>query len=725
MTSRTPLAASLALATALLAGCGDSAAPAADAPAAGAAATLPAPPVAEKRDHAVVAPHGASRNDEYYWLRDDSRSAPDVLAYLEAENAYADAMLADIAPLTETLYQEIVGRIQPDDSSVPYSDGGWMYYTRYAEGQEYPIHARRQGTMDAPEQVMLDVNQLAAGQGFFAVGAWEVSEDGHLLAWAEDTSGRRQYTLKVKDLRTGEVLPDTITGASGSLVWANDGRSFFYVENDPVTLLSTRVKQHVLGTDPATDPVVYEEADTSFYMGVGRTTDDTHLCIGVGSTVSSEQRCTDAAAPGEWKVIAPRERDIEYSADRINGQWVITTNWNAPDWRIMTAPGDAFGSRDAWVELVPQAEGVFINGVQAFEGFLAISERSEGLMRIRIRPWQGEERFVDADEPAYTMGFGMNAEPGTDWLRYTYTSLTTPATTYELNVTTGERRMLKQQPVLGGFDASRYVTERLWATARDGTRIPVSLVRHVDTPVDGTAPMLQYAYGSYGSSTDPRFNAGLLSLLDRGVVYAIAHIRGGQEMGRAWYDQGRMMNKINTFTDFIDVTDFLVANGHAAPDRVAAYGGSAGGLLMGAIANMAPEKYDAIVAAVPFVDVVTTMLDESIPLTTNEFDEWGNPGGSEEAYAYMLSYSPYDQVKAQAYPAMLVTTGLHDSQVQYFEPAKWVARLRATATGDAPLILRTNMEAGHGGASGRFRAQREAAERYAFMLRELGVATTP
>jgi oligopeptidase B len=683
-------------------------------------APVPTPPVAAKRDHAVVAPAG-TRNDEYYWLRDDTRKNPEMLEYLKAENAYADAVLAPLQPLEEKIYAEITGRLKQDDASVPYRERGYWYYTRFEPGQDYAIIARRAGTMEAPEQVLIDGNAMAKGQKFFQVGDWVVSQDNRLLAFAQDLTGRRQYELRFRDLETGELLPDVIANAEANVVWADDNRTVFYVDKDPVTLLSKRVKKHVLGTDPKDDVLVYEEADDSFYMGIFRTRSDKYLCIGVRSTVSSEQRCTAAANPGEFKVLAPRLRDFEYEADHLGDRWVVNTNWDAPNFRLMSvADADAWGSRDAWKELVPHATDVFINGVELFDGFLAISERSNGLSRWRLLRPDGTSEFVASDEPAYTMGGAANPEPGTDWLRYTYTSLTTPTTTYEVNTKTGERKLLKRDPVLGDFDSANYVTERLWATARDGAKIPVSLVYRKGFVKDGTAPLFQYAYGSYGSSSDPRFAVTLPSLLDRGVVYAIAHIRGGQEMGRAWYDAGHLLHKKNTFTDFIDVTRFLVAEGYAAKDRVGAYGGSAGGLLMGAIANMAPSDYKVIVAQVPFVDVVTTMLDETIPLTTNEFDEWGNPM-DKQYYDYMLSYSPYDNIVAQDYPALYVGTGLWDSQVQYFEPAKWVARLRAKKTGTQPLVFRVNMEAGHGGKSGRFQKYREQAESYSFVLDQLGI----
>lgn len=689
---------------------------AASAPAADAA------PRAAQKPHTVKAPHGAERNDEYYWLRDDKRENPEMVAYLNAENAYVDAHMKPLKPLEDALYGEIVGRIKQDDSSVPYRERDYWYYSRFETGQDYPIYARRKGTMDAPEEVLFDVNQMAKDKGYFNVGTWEVSQDNRLVAWAEDAVGRRQYTIKIKNLATGETYADTVTGVSPDLVWADDNKTLFYVENDPETLLTVRVKKHVLGTPASSDVLVYEEKDDSFYMGVGRTRDDQYLCISVSSTVSSETRCAPAADPREFTVLAPRERDVEYDADHLDGRWVIRTNDKAPNFKLMTAP-DGARSRGEWKEWVAHRDDVFIESFELFDGFTAVSERSNALERLRLIKADGKEEYVKADETAYSMGLSTNAEHDTPWLRYTYTSLTTPATTYEVNVDTGERKLLKRQPVIG-YDADKYVTERFWATARDGVKVPVSLVYKKGFEKNGKAALLQYAYGSYGASMDPAFNSTIVSLLDRGMAYAIAHIRGGQELGRKWYDDGKLFHKKNTFTDFIDVTDALVKAGYAAPDRVAAYGGSAGGLLMGAVANMAPEKYRVVLSQVPFVDVVTTMLDPSIPLTTNEYDEWGNPE-KKDYYDYMLSYSPYDNLKKQAYPALFVGTGLWDSQVQYWEPAKYVARLRTLNTGTAPVLFRTNMEAGHGGKSGRFRRYREQAEMYAFALDELGVSTTP
>jgi oligopeptidase B len=677
--------------------------------------------VIAKKAHAVTAPHGAIRNDDYYWLRDDTRKNPEMLAVLNAENAYADAMLASSKQTAGKLYAEITGRIKQDDSSVPFLRKGYWYYTRFETGKDYAIIARRKGSMEALEEILFDQNVMAEGKGYFAIGDYEISPDNRLVAWAEDAVGRRQYTLRVKDLVTGAVFTDTVENIEANIIWADDNRTLFYIEKDPITLLSKRVKTHVLGTAAKDDVLVYEETDDSFYMGISRTRSDAYICIGVQSTVSSEMRCTSAAKPGKFTVFAPRQRDVEYSADHLDGRWVIRTNWNAPNYRLMTRDDTAAdGERKAWKELVSHAGDVFIEGFELFKDYIAIEERSNALLRLRTLAADGKSAFVASDEPAYTMGLNVNAEPDTDWLRYAYTSLTTPNTVYEVNMGTGERRLLKRDPVLGGYTPEDYVTERLWATARDGSRIPVSVVYKKGFKKDGKAALLQYAYGSYGASTDPRFSIINVSLLDRGMVYAIAHIRGGQEMGRAWYDNGKLLNKKNTFTDFIDVTRFLVKEGYAAKDRVAAYGGSAGGLLMGAIANMAPQDYTLIISQVPFVDVVTTMLDESIPLTTNEYDEWGNPA-DRSYYDYMLSYSPYDNLERKAYPTVFVGTGLWDSQVQYFEPAKYVAKLREFKTGPNPVVFRVNMEAGHGGKSGRFRRYQESAEQFAYMLEVLGV----
>ncbi len=682
----------------------------------------PVPPIAAVRPHVVESPNG-NRTDEYYWLRDDKRTNKEVLAYLEAENAYKAALTAHTKALEDRVYEEIVARIKQDDSTVPYRLRGHWYFTRFETGKEYPIYARKVGTLDAPEQLMLDANTLAEGHGFYQIGASAIAPDNRLLAYVEDTVGRRQFTLRVKDLATGETLPDRIENVDPSIAWTADSKSVLYMEKHPETLLSYRVRRHVLGTDPSQDALVYEQDDESYYTGVGVTKDERYLLIVSQSTVATEYRYADAGDPSlVFKVFLPRERDHEYYIDHLEGRWIIRTNWQAPNFRLMEAKVGEEGDRANWRELMAHRDDAFIHGFDVFSDFLAIEERSDAMRKIRIRPWSGgKDFFIAADEPAYTTGLGQNAEIDTQIVRYEYTSLTTPNTVYDYDIQTGERQLMKRTPVLGTFDPADYTTELVWVPARDGTNLPVSLVYRKGFAKDGTAPMLQYAYGSYGASMDPGFSISRLSLLDRGFVFALAHVRGGQEMGRRWYEQGKLLNKKNTFTDFIDVTRGLVKDGYAGPKRVSAMGGSAGGLLMGAVANMAPADYRAIVAQVPFVDVVTTMLDESIPLTTNEFDEWGNPK-KKEYYDYMLSYSPYDNVAKQDYPAILVTTALWDSQVQYYEPAKWVARLRSRKTGSNALLYRTTMEAGHGGKSGRFQRFREIAEEYAFILDQSGVA---
>lgn len=679
------------------------------------------PPVAKTEPYTVKSPNG-DRIDPYYWLRDDTRSKPEVIDYLKAENAYTTTMLAHTQAAKDLLFKEMVARIKQDDSSVPYRKNGWWIYTRFEQGKEYPIHARRHGTLDAPEEILLDVNQLGAGKGFYQVGSWEPSPDGTQLVYADDTSGRRQYVLRFKDLSKGQMWPESIANVEAYTVWANDNRTVLYVEKNPQTLLGFRVRKHVLGTDPASDPVVYEEKDSTFYLGIGKSRSDRFLWIGLNSTVSTEWRYADANDPNlVFKTVLPRERDHEYQVQDHGDEFFILTNWNARNFRIMRAPIAKVGDRANWVEWVAHREDALLASMTVLKDHVAINERSGGLAKIRIKSIKdGASQLLAFDEPAYTAFTGANPEFDTSTLRIVYTSPQTPRSTYDLDLITGERKLMKRETVLGGFDRENYVTEFRFAPARDGAQIPVTLLYRKGLKRDGSAALYQYGYGSYGGSMNPAFDDEVLSLVDRGVVYALAHIRGGEEMGRHWYESGRQLQKKNTFNDFIDVTGFLVREGYAAKDRVVAQGGSAGGLLMGAVANLAPKSYRAIVADVPFVDVVTTMLDESIPLTTNEFDEWGNPK-QKAFYDYMLSYSPYDNVTAQDYPAMLVTTGLHDSQVQYFEPAKWVAKLRATKTGNSPLMLLTNMEAGHGGKSGRFRRLEEVALSYAFFLDQLGI----
>ncbi len=683
---------------------------------------IPAP-VAAIRPRRLHSPWG-DRTDPYYWLRDDDRQDPQVLAYLEAENAYRRAMMARIAPLETRVFEEIVARLPRSDASVPYFKQGYWYYERFDPDAEHPVFLRRRGSMDAPEETMLDANALAAGHDYFQIGAAEVSPDGRMLAYCEDTVGRRQYRLRLRDLATGVTLPTVIEDVEADLAWANDGRTLLYVAKEPETLLGLYVRKHVVGTDPRADVLVFEQTDRSFYTGVSKSKSERYLFIHMESTVSSEWRYARADDPAlEFRVFLPHERDHEYQIEHADGGFLVRSNWNAPNFRVLQAPVEAPGDRTRWRDVVAHRADAFVHDFEPFAHFLAVSLRIGALRRIQIVPLapggtdspRHEPFLVDAEDAAFTMDFGDNPAVDTDVLRYTYTSPTTPRTTYDFDVRRGTRTLLKQDEVVGDFEPSRYQAALEFVTAPDGAQIPVTMVRHRDTPLDGTAPLLLYAYGAYGLCVDPAFSISRLSLLDRGFVHAIAHVRGGQEMGRAWYDAGRLRHKRNSFTDFIAVTRALVERGIGARDRVIAMGGSAGGLLVAAVANMAPELYRAIVAQVPFVDVVTTMLDASIPLTTNEYDEWGDPSVRED-YEYMLSYSPYDNVRAQAYPSMLVTTGLWDSQVQYFEPVKWVAKLRATKTDRNPLLLHVEMDAGHGGKPGRFEHFRDTALEFAFVI---------
>jgi oligopeptidase B len=684
-------------------------------------AVAPVPPIAAKRPYAVASPYG-TRMDDYYWLRDDTRQSGDVLNYLTAENAYRDAMLAPTRALQERLYGELTGRIKPDDASVPVYEHGYWYYTRFVPGQDYPIYARRKGELSAAEEIMLDGNALAAGHEYFQIGAAEVSRDGRLLAYTEDDVGRRQYTLKVKDLTTGVLLGDSLTDVEPQFVWAADNKTLLYVEKDPVTLLSVRVHKHRLGSDQKQDTLVYEEMDHSYYMDVGVSRSEKYLFIDLHSTQQTEVRYADASDPQlRFKPVRAREANLEYHVDALGDDFIIRTNWQAPNFRIMRTPIAGSSDKRNWRDVVAPRSDVLVEAFEVSRKYLAINEHSGGLLKLRLRPWDGgPDVVIDSSEPAYSMTLLHTPNIDSTKVRYVYSSLVTPHTTYDYDMRTGLKELKKTEAVLGGYDPGNYVTEYLHATARDGTQIPVSVARAKRTPLNGSAPLYQYAYGSYGISTDPMFRPNWVSLLQRGFVVAIAHVRGGQELGRQWFEDGRLLHKKNTFTDFIDVTNFLVKHGYGAKDKVFAEGGSAGGLLIGAVANMAPEGYRGIIAYVPFVDVVTTMLDESIPLTTNEFDQWGNPK-QKTYYDYMLSYSPYDNVRAQDYPAMLVFTGLWDSQVQYYEPAKWVAKLRATKTDRRPLIFSVNMSAGHGGKSGRFQRYHDTALEYAFIFHELGI----
>jgi oligopeptidase B len=702
----------LILAT-LAAGCSTAPATAPSTAPAASSSPAPQPPKAAQRPK-VLEQHGLQRTDEYYWLRE--RENPEVVAYLNAENDYTKQSMRHTEPLQEQLYQEIVARIPQRDESVPTLRDGYYYSTRYEEGKEYPIYVRRKGSLDAPEEVMLDVNALAAGQKFFNVGAVQVSANNDIMAYTTDNVGRRNYTIRFKNLVTGQALPDEIPQVTGNLAWANDNRTVFYARRHPETLRAYRIFRHELGTDPAADPLVFEETDETFNTFVFRTKSKRYIVVGSSQTLTDEYRYLDADKPrSELVVFEPRKRGREYSIDHFGEHFYIRTNDEARNFRLMRTPVTAT-ARANWTEVIPHRADVYLGSFEIFRNHLVLSERKDGLIRLRVMPWSGGgDHYITFDEPAYVARIDENPEFDTNKLRFTYGSLTTPSSTYEYDMSAKARTLLKRTKVGGGYDPANYRTERIYATARDGKRVPVSILYRNGFKKNGSAPLFLYAYGSYGSNSEANFNSSVISLVDRGFVYAIAHIRGGQELGRDWYEGGKLLNKKNTFTDYIDVAEHLIAQKYADRNNVFGYGGSAGGLLIGAVINMRPDLFKGVVAAVPFVDVITTMLDATIPLTTFEYDEWGNPA-DRQYYDYMLSYSPYDNVEAKAYPHLLVTTGLHDSQVQYWEPAKWVARLRAKKTGDQRLLLHTNMDAGHGGASGRFRRQKETALMYAFVL---------
>lgn len=677
------------------------------------------PPIA-KTIPVTLAEHGRSRVDPYDWLSE--RDNPDVLAYLEAENDYARAVMAHRATFEDALFEEIKGRIKQTDLSVPYKLDGYYYYTRYEEGKEYPLYCRKRETLEAGEEIMLDVNVLAEGHEFFAIGGVAVSFARDLLAYAFDTQGRRIYTVRFKNLTTGESLDDVLEHVTGNVAWANDNETLFYGKQDPRTLRACQVFRHRLGRDPSADALVFEEEDETFSTTVFKTKSKQYLMIASHQTVSTEYRYLPADHPdGEFSVFLPRERFHEYDVDHHGDSFYIRTNREAKNFRLMKTP-IRHTDRSSWQEVLPHRDDVLLESFELFRDFLVAEERRRGLVRFRVIPWNGEgEHDVDFGEPAYSAALGDNPEVNTSTLRYEYTSMTTPDSVYDYDMNTREKVLLKQEEVLGGFEVSRYATERTWATAPDGQQIPVSLVYRKNLRNPGGNPLLLYGYGAYGISMDAGFRSPRLSLLDRGFTFAVAHVRGGEEMGREWYETGKLFHKKNTFTDFIACAEHLVQRGYAAQEHVYAMGGSAGGLLMGAVVNARPELFHGVVAQVPFVDIMTTMLDTTIPLTTGEYDEWGDPNRQED-YEYMLSYSPYDNVTEQAYPHLLVTTGLHDSQVQYWEPAKWVAKLRRVKTGGNRLLLKTNMDAGHGGASGRFRRYKELAFIYAFLLDLAGLA---
>ncbi len=677
------------------------------------------PPKAESRPYSLVSKHGHQRNDNYYWLND--RENPEVIAYLNAENDYFDQIMAPTKTLQEELYMEMKNRIKEDDSTVPYKDDDFYYYARFEEGKEYPVYCRKKYSLDNEEEIVVDGNQLAENHTYLNFHV-SISTDHQLAAIIMDTQGRNFFTIKVKELTRGELLPDTIEDTRGGVEWANDNKSFFYALPEKTTLRNHQVKRHFLGEDSAKDQLVYEEKDETLNCFIGKSKSKKYIFLESSRTDASCTLFIDADNPQAPQLLTRFSSKVHYHVDHVKGDvFYLYTNKEATNYKIVSCPIGTFES-EAWVDVVPHRNQVFLETATYFKDFMAMEEKENGLSKIRIVRWSdGSEYTIAFDEPTYAAGLHLNPEYDTPWVRYSYTSMTTPGSIYDYNMETGERILRKQQPVVGDFDSTRYKTERIWVDGVDGISIPMSLVYRKDVfRKDGSNPGWIYSYGSYGHSTDATFSSARISLLDRGFVFAIAHIRGGQELGGDWYEQGKMMHKKNTFFDFIQCSKWLLDNRYVDQASLFASGGSAGGLLIGAVINMAPEIYKGVIAAVPFVDVVTTMMDESIPLTTFEWQEWGNPNMQDE-YDYMLSYSPYDNVEKKNYPNILVTTGLHDSQVQYWEPAKWVALLRAQKQDNNLLLMHTNMEVGHGGASGRFERLKEVARDYAFSLYVLGM----
>ena len=673
------------------------------------------PPDANPKDKELSI-HGDTRLDPYYWLND--REDPEVIQYLEDENSYTRAVLKSTEKMQKQLFEEMKGRIKEDDSSVPYFLNDYWYIRRYEKGKDYPIFTRKHKTLDAAEEILLDVNELAKDLSYCQVSGLSVSPDNTKLTYGIDTLSRRIYTIKVKDLISGETLKDEIHGVSSYAAWAADSETFFYTLKDKETLRTDKIFRHKIGDTQADDAMVFEEKDETFYAFVYPSKSREYIMIGSTSTLTSEYRYLPSDKPtGKFNTIQKRQRGLEYNVAHFEDMFYISTNAdNSTNFKLVKVPV-ASPNKKNWTDVLPHRDDVLLEGVELFRDFMVVSERIDGLLQLRVVKWDGsEDYYMDFESETYSASLGTNVDFDAQTFRYNFTSLTTPSSVIDFNTVTKTKEVKKEQEVLGGtFDKSNYVAERLWATADDGTKIPISLVRHIDTALTSKTPLLQYGYGSYGNTIDPYFSSVRLSLLDRGFVFAIAHVRGGEYLGRTWYESGRQLTKKNTFTDFIACSKFLIDASYTSTGHLYAMGGSAGGLLMGAIMNMAPELYKGVVAAVPFVDVLTTMLDDSIPLTTGEYDEWGNPN-NETYYRYIKSYSPYDNVKPLAYPNTLVTTGLHDSQVQYWEPAKWVAKLRDVQQGDNLILLHTNMDAGHGGASGRFEALKEVAMEYAFLL---------
>jgi len=660
--------------------------------------------------------HKETRLDNYFWLND--RENPEVINYLNQENDYYKNSTAHTKELQASLYEEMKARIKEDDSSVPYFYNGYYYITRFETGQDYPIFSRKEGSLTAEEEILFNCNEMAKGHAYFKLGGLSISPDNKFASFGVDLVGRRIYTIQIKNLETNEILADKIENATGGSVWANDNHTIFYTKQDEVTLRADKVFRHKLNTDVAADVLVFNETDDTFNVSISKEKSRKYIVIGSGSTLTTEYRILNSDNPdGEFEVFQKRVRGLEYSISHYEDSFYILTNKDdATNFKLMKTPENKTGKKN-WVDVIPHREDVLLEDIEIFRNYLVVEERSNGLNHIRIMPWN--------DEPDYYLPFGSetynaytttNIDFDTDILRYSYQSLATPSSVIDFNMTTKTKEVLKEQEVLGGkFDKENYIEERVWATARDGVKVPISMIYRKGLHKNGKNPLLLYAYGSYGITMDTYFSSTRLSLLDRGFVFAIAHIRGGEDLGRQWYEDGKLLKKKNTFTDFIDCSKFVIDEKFTSPEHLYAEGGSAGGLLMGVIVNEAPELYNGIIAQVPFVDVITTMLDDSIPLTTGEYDEWGNPN-NKQYYDYMLSYSPYDNVKAQHYPNMYVSTGLHDSQVQYWEPAKWVAKLRNMKTNDKLLFLDTNMDAGHGGASGRFEALKDLAKEFSFLL---------
>ena len=685
--------------------------------AAGAMADDLKPPMAKIVPH-VDTMFGEERLDNYYWLRE--RDNPEVMKYLEAENAYTDAVMAHTKPLEDKLYNEIKSRIKETDLSVPVRDGDYYYYSRDEEGKQYKIHCRKKGSMDGKEEILLDVNQLAEGKEFMSIGTFEISPDQNLLAYSTDESGAERFDLRIKNLTTGELYSDVIPGMSGNAVWANDNKTMFYTMVDD-TWRPYQIYRHVLGTDPSQDELIYQEDDEKYSMGIGRTKSDKYLVIHIGSKMTDEELYLDADDPmGEFQIIRPREPGIEYSISHHGDKFYIITNENAVNFKLVSAPTDNPGAAN-WKEYMPYNPDVKLDGLDMFQDYMVIYEREKGLQKIHVIDMKSHQGYdIDFPEPVYSVEGGDNPEFSSDMLRFTYMSMVTPPSVYDFNMRSKERELLKQREVLGGFDPNLYQSERVFATTRDGVKVPISMVYKKGMKKDGSNPVYLYGYGSYGISMDPWFSSSRISILDRGFIFAIPHIRGGGEMGRPWYEDGKFLKKKNTFYDFIDCAEYLVKEGYTSPSKLIASGGSAGGLLVGAVANMRPDLFKVVIGSVPFVDVMNTMLDESIPLTVVEYEEWGNPN-EEKYYRYMNSYSPYDNIKKQAYPNMLIESSLNDTRVQYWEGAKWAAKLRVYNTGNNRILLKTNMGAGHGGASGRYDALKELAFEYAFIFDCLGI----